>query len=150
MLSCTFFGHKDAPRRIANRLREVLLDLIIRQNVTVFYVGNQGSFDCMVRRELQVLKQEYTHIRCVVVLAYLPQENENTFDSIETLYPEGLELVPPKFAIDRRNKWMVSMADYVVTYVHRAGGALRYKEMAERRGKHVYNLADKNTEDITS
>ena len=44
-MTCTFFGHKDAPQEIRPLLRDVLLDLIEHQGVTQFYVGNQGSFD---------------------------------------------------------------------------------------------------------
>ena len=142
MLSCTFFGHRDAPYDIEMPLRKILIDLITNQNVTMFYVGNQGAFDYIARMVLQSLQKEYTHIRSVVVLAYLPRDNQNEQNEVETLFPEGLELVPPKFAIDRRNKWMIAKADYVVTYVNRLGGASRYKELADKQGKIVYNLAD--------
>ncbi|MBE6768875.1 MAG: hypothetical protein E7549_08220 [Ruminococcaceae bacterium] len=142
MLSCTFFGHRDAPYDIEMPLRKILIDLITNQNVTMFYVGNQGAFDYIARMVLQSLQKEYTHIRSVVVLAYLPRDNQNEQNEVETLFPDGLELVPPKFAIDRRNKWMIAKADYVVTYVNRLGGASRYKELADKQGKIVYNLAD--------
>lgn len=141
MLSCTFFGHRDTPGSVEVRLRDILVDLIVRRNVTVFYIGNHGTFDCVVRTVLRTLQKEYSHIRCVVVLAYLPREEENMFYGFETIYPEGMELVPPKFAIDRRNRWMVSHADYVVTYVNREGGASQYKKLAEKKKKIVYNLA---------
>ena len=142
MLSCAFFGHRDAPYDIEMPLRKILIDLITNQNVTMFYVGNQGAFDYIAKTVLQSLQKEYTHIRSVVVLAYLPRDDQNEQNEVETLFPEGLELVPPKFAIDRRNKWMIAKADYVVTYVNRLGGASRYKELADKQGKIVYNLAD--------
>lgn len=36
----------------------------------------------------------------------------------DTMFPEGLELVHPCYAIERRNGWMFERSDYFVTYVH--------------------------------
>ena len=138
---CTFFGHKDTPKEIEPTLRSTLIDLIENKNVNVFYVGNNGSFDTMVRRQLEDLSQTYT-ITYHVVLAYLPTE-KNKYDNLtNTIYPEGLETVPKRFAISQRNKWMIQQSDVVVSYVtHNFGGAAQFKEMAERQGKVVINLA---------
>ena len=137
---CTFFGHKDTPKEIEPTLRSTLIDLIENKNVTAFYVGNNGNFDTMVRRQLEDLSQTYS-ITYHVVLAYLPTE-KNRYDNLtNTIYPEGLETVPKRFAISWRNKWMIQQSDIVVTYVnHNFGGAAQFKEMAERLNKHVINL----------
>ena len=137
---CTFFGHKDAPKEIEPTLRSTLIDLIENKNVTVFYVGNNGNFDTMVRRQLEDLSQLYS-ITYSVVLAYLPTE-KNKYDNLtNTIYPEGLETVPKRFAISWRNKWMIQQSDVVVTYVtHNFGGAWQFKEMAEKLNKRVVYL----------
>ena len=137
---CTFFGHKDTPKEIEPTLRSTLIDLIENKNVNVFYVGNNGNFDTMVRRQLEDLSQTYP-ITYSVVLAYLPTE-KNRYDNLtNTIYPEGLEIVPKCFAISWRNKWMIQQSDVVVTYVtHNFGGAWQFKGMAERLNKHVINL----------
>ena len=58
------------------------------------------------------------------------------------MFPEGLEFAPPRFAISRRNEWMLKRADYVVTYVtHGWGGAAQFAEKAKRQGKAVIDLA---------
>ena len=36
----------------------------------------------------------------------------------DTMFPEVLELVHPRYAIERRNGWMLERSDYFVTYVH--------------------------------
>ena len=54
---CTFFGHRDAPPKIKPALRQVLLDLIERQGVNQFYVGNHGNFDAMARSLLAEFEQ---------------------------------------------------------------------------------------------
>ena len=56
---CTFFGHKDAPKEIEPTLRSTLIDLIESNNVTVFYVCNNGNFDTMVRHHLEDLSKTY-------------------------------------------------------------------------------------------
>ena len=137
---CTFFGHKDTPKEIEPTLRSTLIELIENKNVSVFYVGNNGNFDTMVRCQLEDLSQTYP-ITYSVVLAYLPIE-KNKYDNLtNTIYPEGLETVPKRFAISWRNKWMIQQSDVVVTYVtHNFGGAWQFKGMAERLNKHVINL----------
>ena len=137
---CTFFGHKDTPKEIEPTLRSTLIDLIENKNVNVFYVGNNGNFDTMVRHQLEDLSQTYP-ITYSVVLAYLPTE-KNKYDNLtNTIYPEGLETVPKRFAIPWRNKWMIQQSDVVVTYVTRNfGGAAQFKALAERLNKHIINL----------
>ncbi len=135
---CVFFGHRDAPQAIVPRLRAVI-GTLIGQGVDTFYVGNHGDFDRMVLTELTALKAQHPSIRCAVVLAYLPSAPL----AYDTVYPEGMENVPPRFAIDARNRWMLSEADIVVTYVCRSyGGAVTYKSIAEHRGQRVIELAE--------
>ena len=140
---CTFFGHKDTPKEIEPTLRSTLIDLIENKNVNVFYVGNNGNFDTMVRCQLEDLSQTYP-ITYSVVLAYLPTE-KNKYDNLtNTIYPEGLETVPKRFAISWRNKWMIQQSDVAVTYVsHNFGGAAQFKEMAVRQEKYVIEISDK-------
>ncbi len=137
---CTFFGHRDALPEIKAHLREILLDLIERQGVRQFYVGNQGNFDAMARSLLAELEQSHG-IRYEIVLAYLPRENATLYDSDHTLLPEGIETVPRRFAIEYRNKWMIDHSDIVVAYVSRSfGGAAKFRDLAKKKGKTVIDL----------
>lgn len=141
MLCCTFFGHRDCPDSIRPKLRSVLVDLIENQQADIFYVGRQGSFDALVYATLRELSAKYPHIRYAVVLERL--SGKSTDDFTETLFPEAMENVPPRFAIDRRNNWMLRQADFVVVYVtHTWGGAAKFTKKAEKQGKTVINLAD--------
>ncbi len=141
-MTVTFFGHKDTPKETEPTLRTILIYLIENKNVTVFYVGNNGNFDTMVRRQLEDLSQTYP-ITYSVVLAYLPTEKNKNDNLTNTIYPEGIETVPKRFAISYRNKWMIEQADVFVTYVtHSFGGAAQFKAMAERQGKTVIELSE--------
>ena len=143
MSCCTFFGHRDCPEMIKPKLREVLVDLIINHDVDMFYVGHQGQFDAYVHSELKKLKQEYPQINYAVVLAYMPGKKTEYDDCSDTMLPEGIELVHPRYAISWRNNWMLQKADFVVAYVgHSWGGAAQYAQKAVRSGKTVINLYD--------
>lgn len=139
-MTCTFFGHRDTPAQIKPQLRHVIIDLIEHHGVMQFYVGNQGSFDAMARSLLAELAQIYP-IYYDVVLAYLPKENDASLDRSHTILPDGFETVPPRFAIDHRNRWMIDHSDIVVAYVRSPiGGATKFKTLAERKGKTVVEV----------
>ncbi len=137
-MTCTFFGHRDTPKEIEPALRLTLIDLIENKNATVFYVGNHGNFDAMVRRQLEDLSKTYP-IKYYIVLAYMPSKNDEPDE--QTILPEGIETVPRRFAINHRNKWMLGKSDIVVTYVTRPfGGAWEFRELAQKQDKTVINL----------
>ncbi len=143
MKACTFFGHRDCPDTIKSTLRDAVIDLIERRSVTRFYVGNQGAFDAIVLSVLRELEKKYPQIQYDVVLAYMPQETTEHDTEMEqhTLLPEGIETAPKRFAIDRRNKWMLQNSDYVVTYVRYAtGGAAKFANEAKRLRKVVVEI----------
>ena len=132
MPACTFFGHSQCPD-----LRSELRDAVMRpasDGVDMFYVGDNGRFDAQVRSVLSELGLRYG-----VVLAYLPKGAGADFG--DTMFPEGLELVHPRYAIERRNRWMLEHSDYVVTYVRYSwGGAAKFAALAERQGKRMIRL----------
>ncbi len=143
MATCVFFGHRDSPTGWEKDLFYLLSDYIENKKVTSFYVGNNGNFDCSVRKVLKQLKGRYPQVHYAVVLAYLPEKPEADFEG-NSLFPDGIEMVPRRFAIDYRNRWMIEQADFVVTYVTRSfGGAAKYKALSEKKGKTVINLAAK-------
>ena len=88
------------------------------------------------------LRTIYPHIRSTLVLAYLDREySEDLYD--DTVYPP-LEKVPMRYAISRRNEWMVDASDVVVSYVtHTFGGAATTLRYAERKHKRIINLYEK-------
>ena len=142
MATCTFFGHRECPDSIKIKLREILIDLISNHDVDMFYVGHQGRFDAIVRSVLQELKKEYPQINYSVVLAYMPEKQTEHNDNSDTMLPEGIESVHPRYAISWRNNWMIQQSNYVVTYItHSWGGAAQYAEKATRSGKVVINLS---------
>ena len=141
---CTFFGHRDVSNIIKQPLKKILIDLIENKNVDLFYVGNQGDFDKMVKQTLEELCLIYRSISYHEVLAYIPGKRKefDNKDYSKTIYPSILENKPTKYAIIERNKWMIEKSQYVVTYVRYSGGAGKFKEIAEKKGRTVINIAD--------
>lgn len=124
--------------------------LITEDQVDIFYVGNNGNFDRMVNVTLQQLKKKYPQISHFIVLAYINGKKRYEFEEeTKTIYPDGLETVPQRFAISHRNKWMVNHSDYVIGYIRRSwGGAAQFFRMAERKGKTAINLYVINEADV--
>lgn len=137
-LTCTFFGHRDAPGNIQPMLLSTIRTLIVQRSVHAFYVGNEGRFDHAAQHALESLLAEFPQIQCSIVLAKLPPP-ENA--PLPTIFPEGFESFPPRFAISRRNQWMLHRADFVITYVrHSWGGAAKFTEQARRQKKYLIPL----------
>ena len=137
-MTCTFFGHKDTPAFVKDKLREVIINQIEICGVDMFYVGNHGNFDRMVFEILKEMKEIYPNIDYRIVLAYLPK-NENNLKNTE--FPEGIETVPKRFAIDFRNRWMINHADSVIAYIsHDWGSAAKFVKLAEHKKLCVINL----------
>ena len=145
-MTCCFFGHSNCPDNIRQNLKDEIVKIMGGLENVMFYVGHQGQFDSMVRSILKELIKEGMEVNYAVVLAYMPGE-KYAFDSedeySDTMFPEGLENVHPKYAISWRNNWMISKSDTVICYVmYHTGGAYQFVEKARRKGKEIINLAD--------
>ena len=140
MSACCFFGHKDTPADVKASLYAAIEELITKHGASIFYVGNQGAFDAYVRSALRQLQEKYPHIRYAVVLAYVPGK-QTADDYSDTMLPEGIEEVHPRYALDFRNRWMLRESQYVICYIHHQwGGAAKYVKRAQRQGKTIINL----------
>ena len=136
-----FFGHRDVTHDIRAKLQFIIEQLITEEQINSFYVGHQGQFDSMVRSVLKELKVKYPHIRYTVVLAYMPDEHIKEVYGEDTLYPDGLETVPKRFAISKRNDWLIAHSCIAVCYVHKiTGGAAKFREKAEKKGLQIIDV----------
>jgi hypothetical protein len=60
----------------------------------------------------------------------------------EFLYPP-LEDVPLRFAITKRNEWMISQADTIIAFVnHTYGGAYKSLLYARRKNKSIISITN--------
>ena len=145
-MTCCFFGHREVTNNIRDRLTAIIEKLITEDGVTEFYVGHQGQFDNMVYSVLKELKAKYPQIRYTVVLAYMPDEYIKDVYGNDTLFPDGMENVPKKYAISKRNDWMIQQSGFAVCYVHKiTGGAAKFREKAEKKGLRIIDVLNYST-----
>ena len=132
----TFCGHRDLddPEAIRRWLAEMVERLIV-EGADRFLLGGYGAFDALAASVVFQAKQKHPPVRSILVLPYLDRKvDASLYDT--TMYPP-LEAVPRRFAIVRRNEYMVSQSDAVIAYVlYSWGGAaatLRYAEKQQKR-----------------
>lgn len=143
MSACTFCGHADTSDNLLLTLHTAIEKMVLENDVIDFYVGTNGNFDRMAIQVLREHKKQYLQISYHIVLAYMPStRSENSiYKGIETLYPDGLETVPPRYAIVHRNRWMVEHSQYIISYVTRGwGGAAETLKYATARKLEVVSL----------
>ena len=143
MRACGFIGHRDCPKEIENNLFNVLKRLIIEEKVYTFYVGTHGAFDKLVYKVLHELKKEY-ELQIVVVLAYIYNKTLNDYyDFKEAVFPDELTTTPPRFAIKKRNTYILNRSDYMVTYLNtRFSNTYDLIEEAVKKKKQIINLGE--------
>lgn len=111
--------------------------LIKHHIIENFYVGNQGHFDYLVQEVLSEMKIDYS-----IVLSSL-NEYIHSNDQDKTIYPEGLEKGLPRFAICRRNEWMIKNSDVAIVYMkYKSSNCAKWVEKAQKRGLCIINLAE--------
>ena len=139
--TCCFFGHREVTHNIREKLIKIIEKLVTEGGVTDFYVGHQGQFDSIVYSVLKELKSKYPQLRYTVVLAYMPDSYIKEVYGGDTLFPDGMENVPKKYAISKRNDWMIQHSDYAVCYVHKiTGGAAKFRDKAEKRRLQIIDV----------
>jgi len=137
-MKITFCGHSQTSDqdKVASWL-DMILPALIEGGATTFYLGGYGDFDRLAAAAVRRQKSVYSHIESVLVLPYLNKEFDPTaYDC--TTYPP-LEKVPLRYAIVKRNQWMVSESDVVISGVtHSWGGAAKTLDFAKRKGKVIF------------
>ncbi len=138
----TFFGHREVqePEKVRKWLYETVSGLIL-EGADVFYLGGYGGFDRMALSVVNHAKEAHPGVRAILVLPYLDRSMDlDAYDG--SIYPP-LEKVPRRFAISRRNRWMVDQADVVVAYViHEWGGAATTLRYAEAKKKTIIRFPE--------
>ena len=138
----TFFGHKTITSLdgLLEKIRQVIDYNIVPAEKTVFYCGGLGDFDNLCAKVCFGLKENNKNCEVLLITPYInvSKNNSKQYDGI--IYPP-LENVPLKFAISRRNMWMIDESDLVIVYVnHSFGGAYNAMKYAKRKKKRVINL----------
>lgn len=138
----TFCGHAQLSQNSdVEKWLYTVTGKLIEEGAASFYLGGYGDFDSLAASVLKNQKKQHPQIQRILVLAYLvlaylgTRQDVSDYDG--TLYPP-LETVPRRFAIPRRNRWMVDASDAVVACVlHDWGGAAATLRYARQKGKWI-------------
>ena len=113
---CTFIGHRDTPNSLMESIRKAIIELI-NNGIKDFYVGNNGSFDFLVQTALAEISKTNSAINCRIVLSCI---NEVAISGNQelTVFPEELSSVPKRFAISKRNEYLLKKSSVIICYVN--------------------------------
>ena len=143
----TFCGHSNYlfSDEEKEKLKQLLIKEIRKNPTCKFYLGGYGAFDSLCLRTLRELKTDFPNIELLFITPYL-DKNYSKLQLAKYYYDDvifpPIENVPRKFAILKRNEWMVDSADLVIAYVKYSwGGAAKTLEYAKRKKKPIINLA---------
>ena len=155
----TFVGHGDLfySLETEKRLKEILREFLERDTQAEFYCGGYGNFDHLCAKTCHSLKMEGYECKIFFVTPYINEEYKENIKCImdngyydASIYPP-IEKTPLRYAISKRNEWMVREADLVIAYVRFiCGGAFKTLEYAKRRKKIIINLFDSTDLDTSA
>ena len=146
----TFVGHGtlNISGELSAEIKKTIENNIIGKDRVTFYCGGYGDFDNHCARLCREIKVLHSQCEVVFVTPYLTSSQQvklkylldaKLYDS--TVYPP-LENVLPRYAITKRNEWMIDQADLVIAFVsHEYGGAYKTLKYAHRKKKAIINLA---------
>ena len=145
-LIVTFCGHGKTTlsEEEEQRLIALLQSILSAHPDTRFYLGDYGAFDGACNHILTELQKEYPRLKRIFVTPYISPEYgrlktaKERYD--ESIYPFE-KRVMPKYAIAKRNEWMVDHADVLIAYVRwNWGGAYHTLDYAKRHNKTIVNI----------
>lgn len=138
IVSC--FGHRDLV--ITNELKEKMqkqIELCVQEGACNFYCGGMGSVDCLFASTVKVLQKKNPELKLYLILPY-PNVMLQTYEYDGFIYPP-IEKTPAKYAIIKRNQWMIEQSDVIISCVkHLWGGANHAVEYARKKGKRIICL----------
>lgn len=148
-----FSGHRNLPQdctELQTNLEKAIIELI-EQGVVFFGNGGAVGFDALAATMVLKLKEDYPHIRLVMVLPCPPEQQSLKWndeqkkqyyeilgqaDKVRILSPQYTE----KCMLDR-NRHMVDNSAYLICYLRQhSGGTFYTVNYAERKGLNIFRL----------
>lgn len=148
-----FSGHRRLPQdstELQANLEKAIIELIER-GVVFFGSGAALGFDQMAAEIVLRLKDDYPHIRLVMVLPCPPEQQSSRWNSKQKKrYYEILEqadrvrILSPQYTdkcMLARNRHMVDFSAYLICYLRQhSGGTFYTVNYAERKGREILRL----------
>jgi uncharacterized phage-like protein YoqJ len=146
-----FIGHSFIPcvDKIKDTVTKILEELLSDTEFITCYFGAQGGFDEICACVCKSLKQKHIKMELVYVTPYISLSEQSKIKEMQnrglcdaSIYPP-IENTPPKFAILKRNIWMIESSDIIISYVsHNYGGAYSSLKSARCLNKKIINVSN--------
>lgn len=142
-----FFGHNDARLTVEEikTLKNMIMNIITTNDNVEFFLGGYGTYDYTCAKILKNIKSELDNFKSFFISPYQNQVylknkfNKDLYDGC--IYPP-IENTPKRYAILKRNYWIIDNCDYLIFYfTHTFGGTAKALEYAKRKKVKFINLA---------
>ena len=148
-----FSGHRKLPRDCAElraKLKKEIIGLIERE-VVFFGAGGAWGFDMLAEETVLQLKEDYPHIKLVLVLPCPPDQQtlKWSVDQRQRYYEileraDKVRILSPQYTSDcmlARNRHLVDGSAYLVCYLRKRRGGTAYTvDYADRQGLQIIRL----------
>lgn len=148
-----FSGHRNLPKdrtELQTNLEKAIIELIERE---VVFFGNGGAlgFDQLAAETVLQLKEEYPHIRLVMVLPCPPEQQSLKWDDEQKKryfrileQADKVRVLSPRYTsscMHERNRHMVDNSAYLICYLRKSDGGTFYTvNYAEQKGLEILRL----------
>lgn len=143
----TFCRHRDFVKteKIENTLIDLLKFFAKGCETIDCYCGGYGQFDGFTAECVRKAKKDFENIRNCLIIPYISLSYQEKIKYLKDYYDEIiyplLENIPSKYAIIKRNEWMIDQADLLIAYVkHSWGGAAKSLQYAKRKDTAIFQL----------
>ncbi|HCU56127.1 MAG TPA: hypothetical protein DIC18_02195 [Clostridiales bacterium] len=144
----TFCGHAEiynGQEELHGKVLSAIMEHATGEEV-VFYLGGYGDFDWIALRCCKEYKQTHPDAKLIFVSPYLDEvyfkRRERYIKECDGIEVAEVESTPKRFAILKRNEWMVKHSDFLIAYVKYSwGGAAKMLKYAVSHKKPLVNIA---------
>lgn len=145
-MTISFFGHREVfnEEQIYQEIYKQFSELAKNSDKLTCYSGGYSKFDKLCVRALLELNKQFNNIYLIYVSPYLSKSHLKSINREiynEIIYPP-IENVPGKFAILKRNEWIIDNSDLIFFYAFFSfGGAVTALKYATRKNKKIIDIA---------
>lgn len=135
MITCCGHANYGYSETVKRNLY-IQMEILVKSGADKFLLGGYGRFDMISAMTVKELKKKYPHITSTLVIPYLNREYDlSLYD--DSVYPP-LENVPKRYAIVKRNEWMINQCDILISgVINTWGGAYMTQEYARKKDKRI-------------
>jgi len=153
--TCCFTGHRVIPsgeKETIRNLLETAIEKAIQDGYRFFGAGGALGFDTLAAQTVLTLKQQYPHIRLILVLPCINQANgwkQADIDEYERIKSLADKVVYTSTeytygCMHKRNRHLVDNSSLCICYLTKVSGGTAYTvRYAESKKISVFNLADR-------